>query len=237
MTHVIVLAAGIGSRLKPHTDSLPKCLLPVGNKSLLARNLELLSQHPTVQVTIVTGYLEEKIKAAVNAHFVSNPEYNSTNNAYSLALALKEIPGPFALMDGDLILEKKLLDAFVTHAHENLFWMDSTPGRLTEEAMKVRLNGTQIAHFSKNMPLAEAAGEYIGLASFGEEWAGALLERTSRLSEKEKATAYYEDICNDLILKHPELPALGVSPVPENSWMEIDTPEDWAEAKKKFIRI
>lgn len=234
MTHVIVLAAGVGSRLKPHTDLLPKCLLPVGGKSLLARNLELLSQHPTVQITIVTGYLEEKIKAVVNAHFISNPEYNSTNNAYSLALALKEIPGPFALMDGDLILQKNLLDSFVAHSHENLFWVDSSPGRLTEEAMKVRLNGTRIGSFSKQMPISEAAGEYIGLASFGKEWASALLERMARLSEKEKATAYYEDICNDLIRDNPGLPALGVSPVPENSWMEIDTPEDWEEACNRF---
>ena len=241
MIHVIVLAAGIGSRLKPHTDKLPKCLLPVGGKSLLARNLDLLFHHSNLQVTVVTGYLEDKIKTAVknefsgkDVRFVSNSEYNSTNNAFSLALALKKVPGPFALMDGDLILDKNLLDAFVARALENLFWVDSTKGRLTAEAMKVRLQGKQIAYFSKNIPLTEASGEYIGLASFGEEWGEAFCERSSRLSEKEKASAYYEDICNDLIAKNRQLPSLGVAPVPDNSWMEIDTPEDWEEACKRF---
>src|SRR3989304_3683070 len=87
----VILAAGISARLRPLTDHIPKCLLKIGDKTILERTLDNLLAYHLNDIAIVTGYLEEQIKNFVaryypqlNVTYIRNNKYDTTNNIYSL---------------------------------------------------------------------------------------------------------------------------------------------------------
>ena len=91
----IILAAGVGSRIKPLTDNCPKCLLKVGRETILNRMVTNIQKNGIHEVVFVLGYLEEKIKNYVKTqfpdliiHFVRNARYAETNTGFSLMLAM-----------------------------------------------------------------------------------------------------------------------------------------------------
>ena len=68
MMKAIILAAGVASRLRPLTDNTPKCLLPVGEKSILERTIENLMENGVNELVLVTGYLRHMIEDFVMCH-------------------------------------------------------------------------------------------------------------------------------------------------------------------------
>ena len=89
----VILAAGIASRLRPLTDTTPKCLLKIGKRCLLERAFDALIQNGFNEFIIVTGYRQQQIVDFLQARypvqnitFIYNDRYESTNNIYSLWL-------------------------------------------------------------------------------------------------------------------------------------------------------
>jgi choline kinase len=117
----IILASGVGRRLRPLTDQYPKSLLKVGDKTIIDYQLEALAEHGIRDILITTGHLSKKLEehirdtSAVPVQFVHNPEYERTNYIYSLWLTKGLLDDDIILLHGDLlfgsVLIKKLLDA------------------------------------------------------------------------------------------------------------------------------
>jgi choline kinase len=109
----VILAAGCASRLRPHSDDTPKTLLPVGGVPILRRTITSLMRAGFDQFVIGTGYLEHMVREAVaswfpslDVTFVTNPDFRSTNNAYSLLLCRPHVERDgFILLDGDVVSE------------------------------------------------------------------------------------------------------------------------------------
>lgn len=90
----IILAAGMGSRLKKYTRNTPKCMVEVSGITLIERALRQLDKLELNRIIIVTGYSSEILVAFINGleidtpiEFINNDIYNKTNNIYSLYLA------------------------------------------------------------------------------------------------------------------------------------------------------
>jgi len=117
----IILASGVGRRLRPLTDRYPKSLLRVGGKTLIDYQLEALVKHGVCDIVITTGHLGKKLEdhvrktSAIPVQFVYNPEYERTNYIYSLWLTKDRVDDDVILLHGDLIFDsvliKKLLEA------------------------------------------------------------------------------------------------------------------------------
>jgi len=239
---VIILAAGQGTRLKPLTLSLPKCLVEVGGQSFLKRNLDHLARTPGLNICMVTGFQEQKIRIFLqqgagtsHIHLCTNPLYAVTNNAYSLWIALKEHPGPFLLLDGDLLYEGRLLDRLLEDPREDLLVVDTDTGRLNEEAMKVSCNADRqtLTAISKAIPIPDACGESIGMGKFSGAWARLLLRSlTEKMRETHHHASYYEDVIAPLL---PSAPPLKILPTDGLAWDEVDTPEDLARANSLWL--
>ena len=88
----IILAAGEGNRLRPYTADRPKCMVELGGRSLLEHQVGVLQSQGIKDITIVTGYLSEKI-TALGYKTVHNPEFNQSNMVYSLMCAKEEMDG------------------------------------------------------------------------------------------------------------------------------------------------
>ena len=86
----LILASGLGTRLKPLTDDKPKTLIQVGGKELLARIADAIIENGIIDVVMTTGHFEEKLKAFMCSYYpqlrvtyVNNPDYATTNYIYS----------------------------------------------------------------------------------------------------------------------------------------------------------
>jgi len=116
VTTALMLAAGMGSRLRPHTEKIPKCLVEVAGKPLLAHAMEALEAQGFRRFVIITGYRHELIEeflerfdTQLDVETVFNERYDSTNNIYTLWFAGKFVDEPFLLLESDLIFEPDVL--------------------------------------------------------------------------------------------------------------------------------
>jgi len=116
ITTALLLAAGSGCRLRPLTDDQPKCLTEIDGVPILERLVECLCQQGFTRLVVVVGYLEHAIReflgerqGSLSIEYVVNPQYDTTNNIYSLWLAREVVQESFLLIESDLLFEAMLL--------------------------------------------------------------------------------------------------------------------------------
>lgn len=237
----VILAAGVGRRLRPLTYDKPKGLVDVHGKALLHHQLQALFAAGVEDVVIVTGYRQELLREAVecwrlpfhSVEWVVNEDYATTNTLISVSLVAPCVLGhPFLLINGDVWLSPRALDAFdalpQTYDTMQSFLVVDANVKLDEEAMKVRL-GPQgnIVSISKSMPVLGAYGESIGVYLFGSASGCAFLEQVQRLSSQphlfyEAALAMALDA--GLMMKPLHIDAY--------TWAEVDDSSDLQRARQ-----
>lgn len=135
----VILAAGLGKRLKEHTADKTKCMVKVGGMTLIERSLGILDEEGLKRIVIVTGYQGDKLKEHVvsiglktQVVFVDNEEYETTSNLGSLLKAADYLAEDDTLViESDIIYEKAVVDKILSSAEECLTfvsrpkpWMD-----------------------------------------------------------------------------------------------------------------
>lgn len=107
----ILLAAGMGTRLRPLTLNTPKSLIVVNGKPLAERQIEALKEKGINDITIVTGYLSEKfeyLKEKYNVNIVYNDKYDKYNNIYTMYL-VRELLGDAYVIDADVYINRNFI--------------------------------------------------------------------------------------------------------------------------------
>ena len=239
-TKAIILAAGIGSRIRPLTDNCPKTLLTVGNATILERMLTGIQACGIDQVVIVLGYLHEQIEAFVNetfpdlsVQFVVNSRYDETNTGYSLMLTADLIgTSGFVKFDGDVVFDQEILNQLLSSRDGNFLCIDRNI-QLDAEEVKVALShGTRVALVSKTLAPKDAVGESIGIERISAETAKVLFaELRTMMQDDGHLQDYYEAAYERLIA---EGVAFDVEYITGLAWTEIDTQEDYNTAEMIF---
>ena len=236
----MLLAAGRSTRLRPLTDHCPKCLLDLGGETILGRALRQLRARGVRKLTLVDGFEGDRIRAAVAAGspdldvtWIRNDDYATTNNAFSLRLALAAHPAEeILLLDSDIACEDAVLDAVLDYAAPNRLGL-RTRGDIGAEEMKVGLDGSgRVIRLSKEIPPAEAAGESVGLEVFAPDFVAALrtvLDR--RLDNEGRVNEYYEEAFTELAVAGHVIAPIDLGHL---RCLEIDTPADLAAARREF---
>ena len=144
----IILAAGMGKRLKELTKTNTKCMVKVNGITLIERMLRQIEKHLLSRIVIVIGYEGQKLVDFINTLniktpivYVTNPIYDKTNNIYSLALAKEWLcKDDTLLFESDLIFEDAVLDLLLSDSHDTLAlvdkyesWMDGTCVKLADD--------------------------------------------------------------------------------------------------------
>ena len=145
----IILAAGMGRRLGEYTKDNTKCMLPVNGVRLIDRTLGQLSKLDLKRVVIVVGYqgqnlidyIGNRYDDQLKIEFVNNPDYDKTNNIYSLALAKDKLQEDDTLLiESDLIFDDGMFSLLTENPYPNLAlvakyetWMDGTMVRLDDD--------------------------------------------------------------------------------------------------------
>lgn len=234
----VILAAGVSSRLRPYTDSLPKCLLPVSGTPILKRALETLAAAGVHDVAIVSGYRERQVREAVsswfpaqNLSFVSNAAYASTNNCVSMLLAEGFVQGSeFLLVDGDLVFDLAAVEALLRAPHSDCFALRPAAD-LGDEEMKAELDSLlRLRTLSKGLDVGRAAGESVGMFRFSSS-ATVFQHLRARIVDRGLVDEWYEAAFQEAIDHGLEMYAVPIG----NAYVsEIDTPEDLARVDSEL---
>ena len=128
----IILAAGVGSRIRPLTDNCPKSLLKTGGKTILELMISHIQENGINEIVFVLGYLQQHIKdyvktnfPEINAQFISNARYAETNTGYSLMLAIESIQvSTFVKFDAYIVFDSQILKILIESKFENCLCID-----------------------------------------------------------------------------------------------------------------
>lgn len=143
----VILAAGMGKRLKEHTKDRTKCMVEVGGITLIERGLRILDEENLNRIVIVTGYFGDNLQAHVESLgiktpivFINNADYETTSNLHSLLLTKDYLSEDDTLIiESDIIYEKAVVDRILADETECLTfvskpkpWMDGAIVTLDE---------------------------------------------------------------------------------------------------------
>ena len=243
----IIIAAGVGKRMLPLTSALPKCMLDFAGKTLLTRHIETLKSCGIEDISLIKGYLGEKIIYPGLKYFY-NDRFEHNNILNSLLYAESQITGDVIISYSDIYYEKHVLERLIESRHDISIVVDSAwhlaySARKTHpvsEAEKVAISTAGfVVDIGKNITLnGEQDGEFIGMMKLSEK--GSKVFREAAATAKKdywgksfhEARVFEEAYLTDMVqeLVDNRIPVFCVSI--QGGWKEIDTLEDYENAKK-----
>ncbi len=231
----IILAAGVGRRLSPITDTTPKCLIQVGGKTILERYFENFERLGIDSAVIVVGHLKEKIMAAAGAewHGVKisylNNERFEEGNIFTVHLASQAFDDDIVMMDADVIFHPGLLERQIKSPNANCYLMDEGFVEHDGEECKVAaLNGRVVANNRRITKKYDRVGEGLGFLKLSLGTALELKKIVAEFIGRGETTKEYEDALEILL----EREVVGFEPVGDLPWTEIDFADDIPKAAR-----
>ena len=249
----VILAAGMAKRLRPLTDTKPKCLLKVGERTLLERTVAAMAAAGISEFVVVTGYRAEMIKdflenldnlesldnldnleslgflAKPHFSFLHNADYEHNNNIYSLWMAGQIVRGKeFLLMDSDILCDPA---AVLRIANEKETALAVNRHELGEEEMKVVVDAQMhITEISKTCRPEDAMGESVGIEKITATYSEALFRELDQMILQEGLIdIFYERAFERLI---PQGHTFRVVDTTNYFSYELDTPDDFQRAQE-----
>jgi len=240
--HVIFLAAGEGTRLRPYTELVPKGMVRLKEKALIKRNMAEWEKLGACKFYFVTGYKSEVIEA-LRTDFVRNVEYDQTNMVWSLACALdyiRSLPTQHIFVSyADIIVHQSRLEQLVKASgsfciHVDLRWRDLWSLRMDdyfEDVETLMHDGEKITALGqKPSGEEEVQGQYIGLMRFDRLLLIDLLENylawvdaaDSKETNEVRKNIYMTDFIQNYIDRLGKVTPVFI----DGGWLEVDTVAD-----------
>ena len=232
----VLLAAGLGSRLRGGDFTGPKGLLPLGGQPLVARSLATLRAAGISHLVAVIGhragdYRDFFAHAWPAATLVENPDYARTGSMHSLFLARAAVGAEdFLLVESDLIYEPHALTALLT-ARPRAGLLLSGPTGQGDEVHTLADAAGHLAQLTKTPPPgARSAGEFTGISRISTELFARLCAHYAPRAALPNNYAY-DDCLGDVATGH----AIPLVLVPGLAWGEVDNPLQLARAEKLLL--
>ena len=232
----VILAAGMAKRLRPLTDERPKCLLKVGERTLLQRTVDAMLAAGINELVVVTGYRANMIRdfltemyPKLTIHFIDNLDYAHNNNIFSLWLTRPYTDGrDFLLMDSDILCDPAIIPTVINVGDSALAL---NRHELGEEEMKVVADAEgRITEISKTCRPEDAAGESVGVERMTADYSTALFRELEQMIEREGLIdIFYERAFERLI---PQGHTFRIVDTTDLFSIELDTPEDFENAQR-----
>ena len=242
----IILAAGMGKRLKDLTQNNTKCMVKVNGVSLIDRMLHQIDSHELNRIVIVVGYEGQKlidyigtlgIKTPIT--YIDNPIYDKTNNIYSLSLAKDYLAEDDTLLfESDIIFEDSVIDALLDDPRDTLAlvdkyesWMDGTCVKLSKtDSIDSFVPGKKLK-FLESSEYYKTVNIYKFSKDFSQNiYVPFLMAYQSALGENE----YYEQVLRVItMLDDPRIKAKRLN---GQRWYEIDDIQDLDIAESLFAK-
>lgn len=254
----IVLAAGQGTRLRPLTDDIPKCMVEINGISIIHRQINVMRECGIAEqdIYIVSGYRGDQLKkyfANSKINFLENSEYETTNMVCSLMCARGVIQEAYEILIsyGDIIYSSEVLkrilveDSLISTITDDgwyEYWKMRGEDPLEDaETLLKDQKGDLIEIGQKTTDISRIESQYIGLLKFKGEGIRMMLrlcDEAKRRSEKNLplwrttrtySKMYMTDLLQGLIDEGSKIKAVGIN----RGWFEVDCYEDLKIAEKE----
>jgi choline kinase len=246
---VIIIGAGRGSRLMPHTADTPKCFAEVEGKRILDWSLEAFRSNGLDRFCFIGGYQINKVQADYpEFEFRHNATWEQNNILASLMHAEDRMQHGFICCYSDILFTPNIVEKLLNSPADialgvDTGWLDRYEHRTehpSDDAEKVTVEGGLVTRVHRNIPEADAYGEFIGVAKFSPKGAQLLRDayhralgqhqgqpyREAKVFEK----AYFIHLLQDMIeqgipMHHEDTPG---------GYIEVDTQQDFAYARHNW---
>ncbi len=225
----VILAAGMSKRMRPLTNTFPKCLLPIHGETLLSRYLDLLEEVGITDVLIVVGFNTQAVRdeaykktRRINIHITENTAYESTHPIESFLLAESFITTDFLLLNSDLYFPVDVLRRLIVSKNSSIA-INSHAAFVPDEMFVNYMPNMQVTAISKKlMPLSEGQGKSVQIAKFLYGDRKDLFERARALAGQ--ADMFYPTEAYDTLIKAGRFFAVDMAGIFTH---ELDTVEDY----------
>lgn len=235
----ILLAAGVGRRIGGAVEGRPKCLLTLGGRSLIERLVSALAAAGVRETVIVTGYRAELIQQALGAEhrgmplrYALNPEFTK-GAILSLWAARDAFDDDVLVMDADVLCGDDMIQRLVRSPHRNCFLLDGRVEGSGEEQMLMARDGRVYDIARNKKPGYDTYGESVGFLKVGRADAPGLLAALRACLDAGRDRIEHEEAYPTFMRDH----VVGYERVDDLPWMEIDFPEDVAQAEREILPL
>jgi len=248
-TKCLIVAAGLGSRLKGHTENNPKCMLDFGGKTLLQRQLFSYKANGIEDVSLIRGYKKSKINYK-NIKYFDNNDYKDNNILNSIFYAEEAINGNIIISYSDILFEPFVVKRAMETDHDisvivdinwREYYIDRKDHPLSEAENVIFNSNNEVVKIGKiASEKEEVHGEFIGMIKLNHRGCEVLKQNFHRVKKLywnkpfQRAKIFQKAYLTDMI---QELVDIGVKvhcTIIERGWKEIDTVEDYRKALIDF---
>ena len=245
----LIVAAGLGSRLKNHTENLPKCMLDFGGKTLLQRQIQAYNDCGINNITVIRGYKKNKINYK-NLNYINNTDYENNNILNSIFYGEEVINGNIIIAYSDILFESSVVKRLLESDHDisvvvDIDWRGYYVGRkdhpLSEAENVIFNSNNEVVKIGKiATEKEEVHGEFIGMIKLNNRGTEIFKQNFHRVKKLywnkpfQRAKVFQKAYLTDMI---QELVDIGIKVhcvIIERGWKEIDTVEDYQKALKEF---
>ncbi len=222
----IILAAGMGTRLRPLTNRVPKALIPVAGEPMIMRQIRFLREVGIDDITVVTGYLAECFSFLEGKHginLIHNPKYNVWNNLYSLYL-VKDLLGDNYILEGDVYLTRNFL---TTELRSSTYFTGIKSNFEKEWIVKTNGQGRVT-----NITIADGTDNIMSGVSYWSSRDGVKLRSLldHAVSKAKFETMFWDDLVKDNLEEF----SVYVREIAPSDWFEIDRVSD-LDAAERYV--
>ncbi len=236
----LVLAAGRGSRLRPYTDTRPKCLVPFADWPLLDWQVASLRAAGIDDIELVCGYRAEQL-AGSGLRVWANPQWAETNMVHSLLCARETLVADDSILIsyGDILYEPRLVEALIAAPDDIAVLVDRSWLQLAQirssdplgdvETLRMDASGRILDLGAAPVSVDEVEAQYVGLLKFTAAGARTVIDFVDRAEEypdwlngRMLAKCDMTGMLRGLILNSVAVRAV----VTDRGWCEFDTAQD-----------
>lgn len=245
----IIIAAGLGSRLKEFTKDSPKCMLEINGKSILQHQVEAYNANGITDISVVRGYKKEKINQS-GLKYYENLDYENNNILNSLFYAEQAITGNVIISYSDIIFNPSIVKRLMECSADiavvvDVDWRgryESRDEHPIEEAENVVFDANHsVVDVGKIMTAeGDVHGEFIGMMKLSPRGAEIFRRHFHRAKDLfwdkpyQRAVTFQKAYITDILKDMAELGVHIQTVIIEQGWQEIDTIQDFENAKSKF---
>lgn len=229
----IILAAGAGTRLSPLTNGCPKCLVQADRRALIDYQLEALRVVGVQDIVLVLGYEGEQVRrhCGLQARYIANPDYATTNSIYSLFLAAPELCTDTFLFNCDIVFHPGILRRMLDVEWPSVVAVDSRVERTTGEMNVAYDARRRVSGISKQIAPQQSQAQSVQLARFDAAAALLVRDEVRSLVSAQRRDVFPTSAYGPLI-ERGWLYAVEAGDLP---WGEIDSLEDYQRVVRDVL--
>lgn len=251
----IIIAAGQGSRLRPHTSNKPKCMVEIQGRSLIERQVQSFRDSGIDDIVVIRGYRGKQIQVP-GVRYVDNLNFKQNNILESLFCARDELVGDVLISYGDIMYHSDIVKALITKTAPSMLVVDLDWKKVYEDRDdhpveqaelcvidELMYEGAapgvvyRVAEVGKHIGEDRGVGEFIGLARFSAAAIARMIAHYEKACLQDPnqpyqnapslRQAYLTDLLNASIESGEFIHPLWI----KGGWREIDTVQDYERAQ------